>query len=87
MHYAICNIHPFSPYPDPGTTKTQCIMRIMHYNNMHYENFDCISFAFRLPFATLAFPLRDYRSPVRFKLVADGKSDTYGVSGGRLYEP
>ena len=41
MHYAICNIHPFSPYPDPGTTKTQCIMRIMHYNNMHYENFDC----------------------------------------------
>ena len=43
MHYAICNIHPFSPYPDPGTTKTQCIMRIMHYNNMHYENFDCMS--------------------------------------------
>ena len=42
MHYAICNIHPFSPYPDPGTTKTQCIMRIMHYNNMHYENFDCM---------------------------------------------
>ena len=41
MHYAICNIHPFSPYPDPGSTKTQCIMRIMHYNNMHYENFDC----------------------------------------------
>ena len=28
MHYAICNIHPFSPYPDPGTTKTHCIMRI-----------------------------------------------------------
>ena len=41
MHYAICNIHPFSPYPDPGTTTTQCIMRIMNYNNMHYENFDC----------------------------------------------
>ena len=43
MHYAICNIHPFPPYPELGITKSNALRRFMHYNNMHYENFNCNS--------------------------------------------
>ena len=45
MHYAIyvCNIHPFPPYPELGITKSNALWRFMHYNNMHYENFNCTS--------------------------------------------
>ena len=39
MHYAICNDFSVNQL---GFSKNLCIMRIMHYDGMHYEKVYCI---------------------------------------------
>ena len=45
--YAICNMQYTSIFPiyQHGYSKNPCIMKIMHYSYMHYDNLYCISFS------------------------------------------
>ena len=42
MHYALCNFTPFSLCILSFRAPTLCVIKNMHYDSMHYENFDCI---------------------------------------------